>query len=92
MEIRINKCLKNTNFPQELLNASDVLGSVEIGQFMNLWQKFKQVASKDDESEDEIKKSFEQFDLNGDGFITKDEITQVKSCKLSRSKSIFWRV
>ena len=56
-----------------------MLGSVEVGQFMNLWQKFKQAANKDDESEDEIKKSFEQFDLNGDGFITKDEITQVSS-------------
>ena len=55
-----------------------MLGSVEVGQFMNLWQKFKQAANKDDESEDEIKKSFEQFDLNGDGFITKDEITQVR--------------
>ena len=58
-----------------------MLGSVEVGQFMNLWQKFKQAANKDDESEDEIKKSFEQFDLNGDGFITKDEITQVRLSK-----------
>ena len=60
-----------------------MLGSVEVGQFMNLWQKFKQAANKDDESEDEIKKSFEQFDLNGDGFITKDEITQVSSKNLN---------
>ena len=44
---------------------------------MKLWQKFKQSANKYDDSEDDIKKSFEEFDINGDGFITKDEITQV---------------
>merc|ERR1712008_212960 len=62
---------------QDLLNASDVLGSVEINQFLNLWQKFKQAANKNDDPEDEIKKSFQQFDINGDGYITKDEITEV---------------
>merc|ERR1712083_6027 len=69
----------DTNCPhvQDLLNASDVLGSVEMSQFMKLWQKFKQSANKNDDSEDDIKKSFEEFDINGDGFITKDEITQV---------------
>ena len=60
-----------------MLNASDVLGSVEINQFLNLWQKFKQAANKNDDPEDEIKKSFQQFDINGDGYITKDEITEV---------------
>merc|ERR1712086_812932 len=62
---------------QDLLNASDALGSVEINQFLKLWQKFKQAANKNDDPEDEIKKSFQQFDINGDGYITKDEITEV---------------
>ena len=44
---------------------------------MKLWQKFKQAANKNDDPEDEIKKSFQQFDINGDGYITKDEITEV---------------
>ena len=61
---------------QDLLNASDALGSVEINQFLKLWQKFKQAANKNDDPEDEIKKSFQQFDINGDGYITKDEITE----------------
>merc|ERR1739844_458433 len=62
---------------QDLQNASDALGSVEINQFLKLWQRFKQAANKNDDPEDEIKKSFQQFDINGDGYITKDEITEV---------------
>ena len=49
---------------------------------MKLWQKFKQAANKNDDPEDEIKKSFQQFDINGDGYITKDEITEVWKCLL----------
>ena len=44
---------------------------------MKLWQNFKQAANQNDDPEEEIKKSFQQFDINGDGYITKDEITEV---------------
>merc|ERR1712156_459739 len=67
---------------QELLNASDVLGSVEVGQFMNLWQKFKHAANKDEitqvikemdfvgDVEKEVNRCLADMDVDGNGSVS----------------------
>ena len=65
-----------------MLNASDRSGSVDLAQFMMLWQKFKESVSEEgDDSEEEIKKAFKDYDVNGDGYITKDEMMNVSRLK-----------
>ena len=61
-----------------MLKASDEQGSVDLPSFMKLWQKFKESVSEDgDDTEEEIKKAFKDYDVNGDGYITKDEMMNV---------------
>ena len=61
-----------------MLTASDREGSVDLAQFMMLWQKFKESVSEEgDDTEEEIKKAFKDYDVNGDGYITKDEMMNV---------------
>jgi len=63
---------------QDLLSASDREGGVDLPHFMLLWQKFKESVSEDgDDTEEEIKKAFKDYDVNGDGYITKDEMMNV---------------
>ena len=65
-------------FCQDLLSASDREGGVDLPHFMLLWQKFKESVSEDgDDTEEEIKKAFKDYDVNGDGYITKDEMMNV---------------
>ncbi len=46
---------------------------------MKLWQAFKASVNADGEDgEDEIKTAFRGYDVNGDGYITRDEMMQVK--------------
>ena len=62
------------------MKASDAEGSVDLGQFMKLWQDFKQSVNEDgDDSEEEIKRAFKDYDVDGDGYITKDEMMNVRS-------------
>ena len=47
-----------------------------------LWQKFKESVSEEgDDTEEEIKKAFKDYDVNGDGYITKDEMMNVSLLK-----------
>merc|ERR1711874_653478 len=63
---------------EELVKASDNSGSVDLTNFMNLWQQFKaSVNEEGDDSEEEIKKCFKDYDKDGDGYITKDEMMNV---------------
>ena len=45
---------------------------------MELWKSFKARVDDDDESEDEIKTAFQSYDIDGDGYITKDEMVKVR--------------
>lgn len=63
---------------QDLMKAVDNSGSVDLNNFMNLWQQFKaSVNEEGDDSEEEIKKCFKDYDKDGDGYITKDEMMNV---------------
>ena len=69
---------------QDLLRASDIEGSVDLTHFMKLWQQFKNSVSEDGEdTEEEIKQAFKDYDTNGDGYITKDEMMTVIWGKIS---------
>ena len=48
---------------------------------MELWKSFKARVDDDDETEDEIKTAFESYDIDGDGYITKDEMVTVRHKK-----------
>lgn len=51
---------------------------------MKLWQQFKNSVSEDGEdTEEEIKQAFKDYDTNGDGYITKDEMMNVIWGKIS---------
>ena len=46
---------------------------------MSLWKDFKaKVMSEEDESEEDIRAAFKNYDIDGDGYITKDEMVQVR--------------
>ena len=64
-------------FFQELLKASDVEGSVDLSQFLKLWQQFKASVSEDGDTEEDIQSAFKDYDVDGDGYITKDEMMRV---------------
>jgi Ca2+-binding EF-hand superfamily protein len=50
---------------------------VDLAQFMQLWQRFKASVNEDgDATEEEIKTAFRDYDVNGDGYITRDEMMQ----------------
>lgn len=53
-------------------------GSVDRQQFMALWKDFKTRVDEEEETEEEIKEAFKDYDTNGDGYITKDEMIQVR--------------
>ena len=45
---------------------------------MKLWIEFKASVGEDGEdTEDDIKQAFKDYDTNGDGYITKEEMMQV---------------
>ena len=46
---------------------------------MKLWQQFKATVNEDgDDTEEEIKQAFKDYDRDGDGYITKDEMMNVR--------------
>ena len=52
---------------------------MDLTRFMKLWQQFKASVSEDGEdTEEEIKSAFKDYDVNGDGYITKDEMMKVR--------------
>ena len=72
------------------MKASDNSGSVDLTNFMNLWQQFKaSVNEEGDDSEEEIKKCFKDYDKDGDGYITKDEMMNVRYIIILNF--FFWR-
>lgn len=61
---------------QELLRASDenANGSVDQTEFMELWKSFKAKVDEEDDTEEDIQSAFKTYDIDGDGYITKDEM------------------
>ena len=45
---------------------------------MTLWIAFKAKVGEEGETEAEIKTAFKEYDLDGDGYITKDEMVEVR--------------
>ena len=74
---------------KELLKASDENGngSVDLSQFMALWTSFKAKVGDDGDTEDDIKVAFREYDVDNDGYITKDEMVEVTIKQL-----LFWRI
>ena len=69
----------SVSFLKELLKASDENGngSVDLSQFMALWISFKAKVGEDGDTEDDIKTAFREYDIDNDGYITKDEMAEV---------------
>ncbi len=63
---------------QELLSDLETKGSITTVRFMKFWKKFKASNPTEDSLED-IKSIFQQYDLNGDGFITREELMEAIS-------------
>ena len=63
---------------KELVKSAESQASVDVRRFMYLWKDFKAKVEDEDEDEEEIKSAFRAYDINGDGYITKDEMVQVR--------------
>ena len=59
---------------------------MDVKRFMFLWKDFKAKVEDEDEDEEEIKSAFRAYDINGDGYITKDEMVQVRSSAIQSPK------
>ena len=46
---------------------------------MALWTSFKAKVGEDGDTEDDIKTAFREYDIDNDGYITKDEMAEVRS-------------
>ena len=44
---------------------------------MVLWTSFKAKVGDDGDTEDDIKMAFREYDIDNDGYITKDEMIEV---------------
>ena len=62
---------------QELLADLETKGSITTVRFMKFWKTFK--ATETEDSLEDIKSIFQQYDLNGDGFITREELMEAIS-------------
>ena len=62
---------------QELLSDLETKGTITTIRFMKFWKQFKDQPSED--SVEDIKAIFKQYDLNGDGFITREELMEAIS-------------
>lgn len=63
---------------KEIIEASErnTNGSIDQSEFMALWVAFKAKIGEEGETEAEIKTAFKEYDLDGDGYITKDEMVE----------------
>jgi len=63
---------------KELVRAATASGKgfVDLDSFKNMWDQLK-VNMDDEGTENEIAEAFKEYDLNGDGWITREEIMQV---------------
>jgi len=63
---------------KEIIEASEknAKGSIDQSEFMALWVAFKAKIGEEGETEAEIKTAFKEYDLDGDGYITKDEMVE----------------
>jgi len=63
---------------KELIEAAEknAKGSIDQAEFMALWVAFKAKVGEEGETEAEIKTAFKEYDLDGDGYITKDEMVE----------------
>jgi len=63
---------------KEIIEASEknAKGSIDQSEFMALWIAFKAKIGEEGETEAEIKTAFKEYDLDGDGYITKDEMVE----------------
>lgn len=69
--------IEQISISQELVKSAESQASVDVKRFMYLWKDFKAKVEDEDEDEEEIKSAFRAYDINGDGYITKDEMVQV---------------
>ena len=53
---------------------------MDLSQFMALWTSFKAKVGDDGDTEDDIKTAFQEYDVDHDGYITKDEMVEVGIC------------
>ena len=81
-----------------MLRASES-SNLDVSRFMSLWKDFKANVLEGEETEDEIKSAFRDYDINGDGYITKDEMISASAIFLMQWHfstknlvSIFWCV
>ena len=51
---------------------------------MELWKSFKAKVDEEDDTEEDIKTAFKTYDIDGDGYITKDEMVTVKTCSVAK--------
>ena len=65
-------------------------GSVDLSQFMALWASFKAKVGDDGDTEDDIKIAFQEYDIDHDGYITKDEMVEVSSLRICKIKFLKW--
>ena len=57
-------------------------GSVDLSQFMALWTSFKAKVGDDGDTEEDIKTAFQEYDIDHDGYITKDEMVEVSNLRI----------
>jgi len=58
-----------------LCHQKEKCGFLELQDFIMNWNIFRdKVEEEDDEDEEEIQKEFRMYDIDGDGYITKEEM------------------
>ena len=64
---------------QELLSDLETKGTITTIRFMKFWKQFLLKDQPSEDSVEDIKAIFKQYDLNGDGFITREELMEAIS-------------